>query len=341
MSSRHLQNVLRNSIQATTYGRSISSLGFQRRYVSAHAANAAPGALAKSDKKHHNTTSSVGLGHSKTSSEVLTKGKKANELTGRKERFEDISYEQRLAELEKVAALEAVAPFDVWAAPVDTYDLRIPSLTSKKKDASIGDHWHTFWSTQSNAFQNLVSMYRMASADSFPDVHVKSAFSFQLFKTQSTPWLEPFRKNALDTYQQVQTALASGDEKTLKKYAVAAYKEHLSKVLKARDPSKVYFWKFHGESSPTKVVSLRAVEANMGSEEPKFGNRLLIQALVKFDTLQSLQVYTRKGAVIKGEVAPKRVVEYLVFQKRMWQDAPWVIRDQVYEGLEGKFKTIS
>jgi hypothetical protein len=31
----------------------------------------------------------------------------------------------------------------------------------------------------------------------------------------------------------------------------------------------------------------------------------------------------------------KRVVEYLVLERRMWYaDAPWIVREQIYEGVK-------
>ena len=52
---------------------------------------------------------------------------------------------------------------------------------------------------------------------------------------------------------------------------------------------------------------------------------------------QTLKVYNKKGVLIGGDEKPRRVVEYLVFQKRMWYDTPWVIRDQLFESLDAKY----
>jgi len=46
--------------------------------------------------------------------------------------------------------------------------------------------------------------------------------------------------------------------------------------------------------------------------------------------MQSLQVYSAKGDPLSSP-EPKRVVEYLVLEKRMWYDTPWFIREQIYE----------
>jgi hypothetical protein len=45
-----------------------------------------------------------------------------------------------------------------------------------------------------------------------------------------------------------------------------------------------------GEESPTRVVSIRAIDGYLGKDEPKIGNRLLIHALVKFDTKQASSI---------------------------------------------------
>ncbi len=34
---------------------------------------------------------------------------------------------------------------------------------------------------------------------------------------------------------------------------------------------------------------------------------------------------------------PKRVVQYLVFQKRMWYNTPWIIRNEVFENMDVNF----
>ena len=78
----------------------------------------------------------------------------------------------------------------------------------------------------------------------------------------------------------------SGDEKALKRLTISDYQELLIKRLRQQNPSYVYVWKYHGESKPGKVVSIRAEEVNMSSAPLKFGNRLLVQACVKFETMQ-------------------------------------------------------
>ncbi|EKM58008.1 uncharacterized protein PHACADRAFT_251962 [Phanerochaete carnosa HHB-10118-sp] len=150
------------------------------------------------------------------------------------------------------------------------------------------------------------------------------------------------------------TPSSSADDKSLKTLTVGEYHDQLQKRYRNQNPNLVYVWKFHGENKPCKVLSIRAIDVNLSRQPLKFGSRLAIQACVKFDTMQvsassqvawgrtdshqSLEVFTKKGDRVAGDGTPKRVVEYLVLQKRMWYDAPWTIREQLYEELEGQYR---
>ena len=74
--------------------------------------------------------------------------------------------------------------------------------------------------------------------------------------------------------------------KALKKLTISDYQALLLERLRQQNPSYVYVWKYHGESKPSKVVSIRAEEVNLSSVPLKYGNRLVVQACVKFETMQ-------------------------------------------------------
>ena len=57
-------------------------------------------------------------------------------------------------------------------------------------------------------------------------------------------------------------------------------------LKKFNNPSLKYIWRFHREVTPTRVVSIRVSEGYLAPEEPKFGNRMMVHALVRFDTEQ-------------------------------------------------------
>jgi len=247
------------------------------------------------------------------------------------------SDEQISSDLETLAALQHQTNMDVWNQPIDTLDVIIPSWTSKRPNATFSDHVKAATHTVYNRVQNIISMFRMAKDNAIPGTKVKSRWSLEIFKTQSTPWLACLRQEVLEVYTSTNAAVAENDTKAIRRYTVATYRETALKRVQNQDKANIYMWRLHGENVPCKVLSIRAFPGNLGREDPPFGNRLVIQALVKLDTLQSLQVYSQKGKLLAGDGKPKRVLEYLVFQKRGWIDGPWTIRDQLYEGLDTKF----
>lgn len=206
------------------------------------------------------------------------------------------------------------------------------------------DHLSATGQTLRNWFLNAVHLRRMAKDKGFPDTKVRSGWSWRIFTTQSTSnsaWIASLRNIALDTYKRVNQALADRDEKVIKQLAVADMQSHYIQLVRSQDASRISVWKFHGERSPCRVVSVRAVPTHMGQEVPGNGSRLLVQALVRFDTLQSLEVYSKRGTLLRGQNEPKPVVEYLVLQKRMWYDTPWTIRDRLYEGVDTEYESIT
>jgi len=75
-----------------------------------------------------------------------------------------------------------------------------------------------------------------------------------------------------------------------------------------------------------RIVSIRAVEGHFGLQPIRNdGNHLYANVLARFDTIQAL---TRRG--VASTVEPKRIVEYLLFEKRMWYDTPWMVKEQLY-----------
>jgi len=233
--------------------------------------------------------------------------------------------------------------FDPWASAVETFDLYIPSYKSPRKDASLRDHLSAAGKTFRNWFMNVISMREMAKEYGFPGIKIRSPWSWKAFGVESTDdsaWIAPIRKATLESYLQLNQAVADGDEKTVRRLSIHAEQEHYLKLARKRDPSRVYVWKYHGERTPCRVVSIRCTPANLGTNVRNGDSRLLVQVLVRFDTLQSLEVYSKKGALLSGQSEPKPVVEYLAFQKRMWYDSPWVVRDRFFESVETQHQSL-
>jgi len=74
-----------------------------------------------------------------------------------------------------------------------------------------------------------------------------------------------------------------------------------------------------------RIISIRTVEGHLGLQPIRTGNSLYVNVLARFDTMQAL---TRRG--VASTVEPKHIVEYLLFEKRMWYDTLWVIKGQLH-----------
>jgi len=253
--------------------------------------------------------------------------------------FNTLSTEAQLEHLDKlILSAENHPDVDIWAFDADLLDLHVPKpvIRAGVGSVSIPSRVKNFFQNQINHFKNVYSMYRIARHNSFPGVQTGRGLSLKMFGVRSTSdkaWVAPLRKIASKTYISVNEALAEGDSKTLKKLTNSGYYAHLQSLLKNRSPNQNYVWKQYWDVKPAKIVSIRAIDGHLGRGVPKFGNRLVIQALVRFDTMQSLEVYSKRGVLMSPESAssPRRVTEYLVLERKMWYDTPWMIKRQLYE----------
>ena len=119
-----------------------------------------------------------------------------------------------------------------------------------------------------------------------------------------------------------------GDSKTLTSLTSHEYAKSASRRLRNLHPvgnSATYRWRLVSQPSPVHIVSIRAVEGHFGLQPLRTGNPLYVNVLARFETIQSL---TRRG--VASTVEPKRIVEHLLFEKRMWYDTPWIIKEQLY-----------
>ncbi|PFH50635.1 hypothetical protein AMATHDRAFT_60777 [Amanita thiersii Skay4041] len=272
-----------------------------------------------------------------------------------------LTEEEQLEQVEQILAMSRYMPTaDPWGQPVDTLDVILPHPIF----SGIRPRFPTyraiishFWENRMNDGKNATSLLLLAKANAIPGIDLSRATFFQKFftqwpwrllSTQSTragSWLEPFRDTALARYKELNAAIAQHDEKQVKRLTASNYQDNTLHILrKNQNPSHTYIWRFHREVTPTKVLSIRSTEGYLGIEEPKFGNRMMVHALLKFDTEQSLEIYDKRGKALHkladGETSlgqgtlpaqRKRVTEYLVLEKRMWYDGPWIFREQLYD----------
>ena len=66
----------------------------------------------------------------------------------------------------------------------------------------------------------------------------------------------------------------------------AEYQAELLRRVKKQPSNLTFKWNLEGVVSPIQIVSLRVAQYHMGKEDPKFGSRYLVHALVKLDTEQ-------------------------------------------------------
>jgi hypothetical protein len=76
----------------------------------------------------------------------------------------------------------------------------------------------------------------------------------------------------------------------VKRLTLDSYRDVVMRLLRRRAGSDVYIWRLHdGDDNSqvaARVLSIRAMDGYVAKGEPNVGNRLLVHALVKFDTKQ-------------------------------------------------------
>lgn len=100
-------------------------------------------------------------------------------------------------------------------------------------------------------------------------VNNKLSFLFRTDTTLISP-LVPFR----------------GNDQTLRELTSDTYQDQVLLMRKKQKRDCKYIWHFHKEVTPARVLSIRATQGYLAQENPKFGNRYIIQAIVRIDTEQ-------------------------------------------------------
>ena len=74
--------------------------------------------------------------------------------------------------------------------------------------------------------------------------------------------------------------IPSRDEKTIKTLAGGEQQRMYIKLVRSQDPRYVNVWKFHGERTPCRVVSIRAMEAYYRLNRKAAANTRCLHAIV-------------------------------------------------------------
>ncbi|KAI0252475.1 hypothetical protein BJV78DRAFT_1200902 [Lactifluus subvellereus] len=241
------------------------------------------------------------------------------------------SEDESFARFHRTVRDESESTIDMWSLPLETLDVHIPSFPARVEGATLRDHLTLLWDNFLNSLKNVSSMRKLAQENSFPGRETLSPRSLQIFRAKSTKdsaWVAPLRGILLENYKRVNNAIAEGDSKTVASLTVDEYAKSTLRKLRTLHPagsSTVYRWRLVSQPSPVRIVSIRAMQGHLGLQPLRAGNPLYVNVIARFETIQSL---TRRG--VPSTVEPKRIVEYLLFEKRMWYDTPWAIKEQLY-----------
>ncbi|KAF8900380.1 hypothetical protein CPB85DRAFT_1439561 [Mucidula mucida] len=266
---------------------------------------------------------------------------------------EEMTEEERVEALEKQRIYSSFNPLSsMWSVDAETLDHLIPYKT---RWTSWADVKTTPLNNLENRVRNFTANWKLAMYDSFPGRTIGLQESWQRFvswprnclsttSVKPDAWLAPLRDIAAQTYQDLNQAVADKDMRQARLFAKTSYRDDVLERIKKMNRTHKYFWHTHRELAPLKILSIRAVEFHFGSEDPPFGNRLLVQALCRIETEQSLEVYDQRGMAIHTPLDPdadvrsgkripaqrRRVLEYLILEKKMFYDTPWYFREQMW-----------
>ncbi|KAJ6588960.1 hypothetical protein B0H19DRAFT_1102278 [Mycena capillaripes] len=220
---------------------------------------------------------------------------------------------------------------------------------ARSEYASARDMWRQFKQNRRNDGKNAFSMRHIAVADSFPGTEIDPALGwfrsmymyasrvFQAQSLKSTAWIAPMRQEILEQYIELNEAIMKANTRRLEDLTMDSYQDEVLALAAQKKPDTLYRWKFHREATPTRILSLRAGDGEFSKIMPETGSRVAIQALVRFDTEQSIELYDKQGRALHvpahtaqpqpaklGKTlhtvpaVPKRVTEYLVADKAFY-----------------------
>ncbi|KAJ7892920.1 hypothetical protein B0H14DRAFT_2686438 [Mycena olivaceomarginata] len=245
---------------------------------------------------------------------------------------------------------------------------------TRKEYPSVLEMYRQFKRNRVNDGKNAFSMRHIAAADSFPGVEVNPKLGwlrslylyatrvFQAQSLKSNAWVAPMRQEVLEQYIQLNEAITKGNTKRIADLTMPPFTAEATALAERATPDTLYRWAFHREVSPTRILSLRAGDGEFGKVMPETGSRVAVQALVRFDTEQSVEMYDPAGRALhtpapsytnttaaphqsqsqaqrRGQLqivpaVPRRVTEYLVVDKAFYDpNGRWRFRARV--GVEG------
>ncbi|KIY70712.1 hypothetical protein CYLTODRAFT_419534 [Cylindrobasidium torrendii FP15055 ss-10] len=255
-------------------------------------------------------------------------------------RKEDL--DKQLGTLEEHRRRAAMVPLlDPWNFEVDALDYMLPY--------KIGFSTQVLGDRIENRIKNALALYNMAANNAFAGTKVPmDTFIDRYMSVPSKAlgggkaWLDGTKAEILSSYKTLMEAIASRKNRDIKLLTTAGFRD--AAIERSRANAKnTCIWTMHS-AAPLRILSIRVMEGNLDEREPAFGNRLIAHVLARVETEQSLEIYSPRGKTLHepldpeapvkmGERVPakrRNVVEYLAFEKRMWIDKPWTVREQMW-----------
>ncbi|CAE6505250.1 unnamed protein product [Rhizoctonia solani] len=253
----------------------------------------------------------VGLG---TSARIGARRGAATAAQVQKKKEDD---EKQLASLERMASGDLPKDFDLKAQQLMILDLRFPTPLSKSAPSLQGKmDWAK--ETIQDKLKSIWSFRKAYKVGLIPKPSILERF------TVSSKHLT---SHALAAYKTMNSSFAKGDIRTLSRICSEEQLKKLREKIKARPKDQLVVWQGEEESAgEAKVLSFRTVDA-WSSKKPEDH---CAQVLVRFDTKQAVAVYGSKGKLLSGD--PKKLVpvrEYIILEKKMWEDNDWTLRKTV------------
>ncbi|KAF8599361.1 hypothetical protein BDV93DRAFT_526156 [Ceratobasidium sp. AG-I] len=226
--------------------------------------------------------------------------------------------EQQLDAMERMASTQIPADFDLKAQKITVLDLNFPVPISRTPSGLMSK----FAWAKASVLDRLKSIYSLRIAYKVGVLPPPKPSLLALARLNSPP----LTSRALSAYTSMNDSFARGDLRTLARACSEDQFERLRQRIRTRPGGNRVVWEKEGEGK-AEIMSVRTVDA-WQSKKPEDH---LTQALVRFDTRQSVAVYGPGGKLLSGD--PKKFVavrEYLVLEKKNWQPGDWMLRDQLH-----------
>ncbi|VDB93781.1 unnamed protein product [Peniophora sp. CBMAI 1063] len=273
--------------------------------------------------------------------------------SSKEDEFGQLDEDGKLAAIEKALKVEHVwkrMGYDMWAEAAETLDVIVPRKIHFWRNlfTRFTIDVPTIRSNFLNACKNAMAMYHLGMDPVFfRSSHIRFAqwspltAPFQVFgarRTDSRAWLYEHKDAFVQLYKEMSSATVQGDSVVLRRVArdemLKSLEATAAAYAKAAAPKERREWTMHSLKS-AKVESIRTTPMMMSHKMPETGSRLLVHALVRIESEQSLRVTDHKRRPLpKGQWEPKRVVERVIFERRLWntgRDGEWKAKDKVYE----------